>query len=205
MIICRNIRIFNFSADRETFIIKINYLKKWSFFCQQNNSSFFVLFLAILFVFLNRITNQKDIVIGAPITMRRNEELKNVMGFFLNILPYRVKINNNKSFPSFLKEINKIHHKNLDNASFPFDSLVDKISPPISYSKTPLINTLFQVINKTEKSFFLKNIKMSEIWKDSSSIHFDLVFSLIVYKNNISLKFSYNKNLFKKDHCWFCK
>ncbi len=187
---------FNFSADRETFIIKINYLKN-GVFCQQNNSSFLFIF-SNTFVFLNRITNQKDIVIGAPITMRRNEELKNVMGFFLNILPYRVKINNNKSFPSFLKEINKIHHKNLDNASFPFDSLVDKISPPISYSKTPLINTLFQVINKTEKSFFLKNIKMSEIWKDSSSIHFDLVFSLIVYKNNISLKFSYNKNLFKK-------
>ena len=53
-------------------ILKIDLLKKISQFCSQNKISNFNFFMAVYAIYLSRVSNLKDFVIGTPILNRTN-------------------------------------------------------------------------------------------------------------------------------------
>ena len=54
--------------------------------------------MSILAIYIYRITNTNDFVIGTPILNRSNFYDKNVTGMFVNTCPLRIQIENNIKF-----------------------------------------------------------------------------------------------------------
>ena len=61
--------------------------------------------IAIYSIYISRINNTNDFIIGTPILNRTTAYQKNTMGMFVNTSPVRVKINDNISFLSFSNDI----------------------------------------------------------------------------------------------------
>lgn len=116
-------------------------LKKIS---RQLNATMYMVLLAVYFIFLNKLTQDEDIIVGSPITGRDSKELENVIGLFINTLCIRVKITGASSFKEVLEEVKNKCLSVYKNGKYPFDLLVSKINPDRDLSRSPIFSTLFQ-------------------------------------------------------------
>ena len=92
-------------SEREEFVINEELLGKISQFCTENKISNFNFFMAIYAIYLSRVSNLNDFVIGTPILNRTNFKEKNTTGMFINTAPLRIKINEEDDFISIAKSI----------------------------------------------------------------------------------------------------
>lgn len=96
---------FSSIGNRKTFKLENKYVKKINTFCKDYNVSLFSLLMAIYSIYIGKINNSNDFILGTPILNRTNSSQKNTMGMFINTIPFRVKIEDNYSFISFLNNI----------------------------------------------------------------------------------------------------
>jgi amino acid adenylation domain-containing protein len=74
-------------------------------FASENNINPFVFLLSVYALFLSRIGEQTTFAIGVPLSNRRNEEYKNTVGCFVNILPVIIRLDNKDTFSNILKQV----------------------------------------------------------------------------------------------------
>ncbi len=87
-----------------------------------------MLLLAGFNLLLTRITNRTDLVIGIPAAGRDHADLGNIIGFFINTVILRNKIDPEKTFDQFLKRIQNDTIQALDYQSYPLGVIVSKSS-----------------------------------------------------------------------------
>ena len=64
-----------------------------------------MLFLTALYVYMYRVLDKNDIVIGTPVLNRSSFKEKQILGMFVSTLPLRIKIEENMSIFELLKLI----------------------------------------------------------------------------------------------------
>ncbi|MCP5051620.1 MAG: hypothetical protein GY940_30920, partial [bacterium] len=74
-------------------------------FALQEGSTLYMILLALYNVFLAKITNQDDIVVGTPVVGRRSTDLEHIIGMFVNTLALRGYPYGDKTFKQFLKQV----------------------------------------------------------------------------------------------------
>ena len=92
-------------GKREKFEFAQNELNKIKAFCDKYKISIYNFFMAVYSLYVSRITNLDDFVIGTPILNRTNFEQKHTMGMFISVAPLRVTLNYELSFVDFAKKI----------------------------------------------------------------------------------------------------
>lgn len=108
------------------------------------NCTVYMFLLSIYFAFLNKITNEEDIIVGTPITGRDGDEWDEVMGLFINTLCIRIDF---LSVSYFHELVEQVKLKSIDayrNGKYPFDLLVAKLNPKRDLARSPVFSTLFQ-------------------------------------------------------------
>jgi hypothetical protein len=114
-------------SNREKFTIKEDLLKRIAKFCNQNKISNFNFFMAVYAIYLGRVNNLKDFVIGTPILNRSNFKEKHTTGMFINTAPLRIKIENNIDFISFVKSIAQSSMAMLRYQKYPYQMLLEEL------------------------------------------------------------------------------
>ena len=104
------------------------------------------LYMPLLSVFnllLNRYTQQDDICVGTSIANRTRKETEHLLGFFVNLLVMRNRLDPSTRFSDFLKQVNATASAAYDHQDIPFDHLVDVLGVKRDASTTPLFQVLF--------------------------------------------------------------
>lgn len=81
---------------------KLGHIKE---FCNKNKISIYNFFMAVYSIYISRVSNIDDFVIGTPILNRTNFEQKHTMGMFVNVVPQRIILDSNISFAEHCKKI----------------------------------------------------------------------------------------------------
>jgi NRPS condensation-like uncharacterized protein len=89
------------------FSIERMQLQKLHFFSREHGATLFMTLLAAFKVLLFRYSGQEDICVGTPTANRTHTEVEGLIGFFLNTLALRDKVNGNVSFLKLLKQVKK--------------------------------------------------------------------------------------------------
>ncbi|MCP4215478.1 MAG: amino acid adenylation domain-containing protein, partial [bacterium] len=103
----------------------------------------YMVLLGLFNVFLSKVGNMEDIVIGTPTAGRRHPDLEQVMGMFVNTLALRNYPNSNKSFLKFLHEVKERTLEAFENQDYPFEDLVENIEVNRDAGRNPLFDVLF--------------------------------------------------------------
>ncbi len=117
----------NGKSKREEFVLNRDLLNKISEFCVQNKISNFNFFMAVYAIYLSRVSNLKDFVIGTPILNRTNFKEKHTTGMFINTAPLRIKIEDNIDFISFVKSISQGSMAMLRYQKYSYQMLLEEL------------------------------------------------------------------------------
>jgi pristinamycin I synthase-3/4 len=165
---------------------------------QANQATLYMTLLSAFAVLLSRYSGQDDIVIGSPIANRREAQLEDLVGFFVNSLVMRVRLNPRQSFQTLLAEVRKTALQAYEHQDVPFERLVEVLSPERSLNMTPIFQVVFALQNAPMGSQQLSGLEVERIAGDELLVRFDLELHVFEFENEIGFYWLYNKGLF--DH-----
>jgi len=73
-------------------------------YCKENRVSPYTVFMNALAIYLHRVTEKTDFVIGTPVLNRSNFKEKKMMGMFVSTMPVRFKIDEKETFLNMCKK-----------------------------------------------------------------------------------------------------
>lgn len=85
-------------SDRVLFSLPKEKIELINEFCRENKASIFNFFMGTLAIYLGRVSNLDEFVIGTPILNRTNFKEKTTTGMFISTVPFKVSIDHNKPF-----------------------------------------------------------------------------------------------------------
>jgi amino acid adenylation domain-containing protein len=110
--------------------------------CQKLNVTPYMLLISVYYIILSEYSATNDIIIGTPVACRKEEELLNIIGMFVNTLPLRNKIDQNETFYDFLNKVKENCLQAFENEEYQLDSLINKLNIQRNASR----NSLFEIL-----------------------------------------------------------
>jgi len=103
------------------------------------NATMFMTVLAALDVLCWKYTGQRDLLIGSTIADRNRPETENVIGYFLNMLLLRARLDPAMTFSQLLAQVREAALSAYAHQDVPFATLVNELRPRQDPSRNPLI------------------------------------------------------------------
>jgi amino acid adenylation domain-containing protein len=116
-------------------------------FAKDRGTTLFMNLLGFINVLLYKYSGQKDIIIGTPIAGREHSDLEGQIGFFLNTLAIRTKIEPEKTFIDLIECVKKTSLDAFSNQLYPFDLLVEELNVKRDFSRSPLFDIMMVLQN----------------------------------------------------------
>lgn len=169
-----------------------------------SDTSLFMVLLSFYLVLLNKLSTQKDIVVGIPTTAREHGNFEQNVGMYLNTVALRFKLSGHTHFLSFLHDVKKTCLEGFSHQDYPFDRLVEKLGRVGEKGRNPLFDTTFGYENADNRILNLEGLTITPCSFDNNTSMFDITFDVIEEKDCLNIDIIYNSNLFKKKtmECW---
>jgi acyl carrier protein len=100
--------------------------------------------LALFASLLYRLTRQDDVIIGMGVTGRDRAEVEGLIGFFVNIIPMRIRIGEDTEFGPLVDQVHGSIMAAMDHRDYPFDLLVRALAPRRVANPQPLMNVVYE-------------------------------------------------------------
>ncbi len=131
----------NYNANRKIFTLDLETVKKLHDFCTSNNVSLFGLLLAVYSLYIGRVNDSNDFIIGTPILNRTSKSQKQTMGMFVNTIPLRIHLDENLKFSEFIPEIYTNFMALLRHQKYSYQDILEDIR-----KKKPQMPNLYKVL-----------------------------------------------------------
>ncbi|MFJ9343608.1 amino acid adenylation domain-containing protein [Streptomyces sp. NPDC101733] len=131
-----------------------------------------------LAVLLHHLGCGDDVPIGAPIAGRTDEELRDLVGFFVNTWVLRVDLSGN---PTFLELLDRVRDRALgayDNQEMPFERLVELLNPDRSLAYHPFFQVMLAWQEPVGELEFA-GLGVESETLETGTAKFDLFFNMI--------------------------
>jgi bacitracin synthase 3 len=166
---------------------------------KERKVSLFAFLVAGFKILIRQLTGENDIIIGTPVANRSEEELKDLIGFFLNTLMLRDYVDTGMPFNILLQKVDETIIGALDNQSYPFETLLEKLDIPRDSSHFPISPVFLNMLNfNSNEVEYIEDFKTSHV-NLSTQAKFDLECYFRKFGNGISVSCLYKSNLFKKE------
>ncbi|NLD98890.1 MAG: AMP-binding protein, partial [Fibrobacter sp.] len=97
-------------------------------FAQAHGCTMFMCLLAGFALTINRYTGKDDICIGTTTSGRILPEIENLIGFFINILPLRISVDEESTVCDFLNAVRHTALSGFDHQTVPFERIASSLS-----------------------------------------------------------------------------
>ena len=146
---------FSCKGNRDLFVIPKKQMSPINMFCKTHKISTFNFFMAILSIYLYKITSTDDFVIGTPILNRSSFDEKNTTGMFVNVAPLRINVGKHQSFMEFIESISKDSMGLLRHQKYPYQNILNFVREK-DHSIPNLYNILlsYQITRANNESNF---------------------------------------------------
>ncbi|MFP2913034.1 non-ribosomal peptide synthetase, partial [Pyxidicoccus sp. 3LFB2] len=165
--------------------------------CQEEGVTPFMALLAAYQLLLSRYSGQEDIVVGSPIAGRRVAELEGLIGFFVNTLALRTRLEGNPSFRQVLARVKETTLGAFAHQDIPFEKLVEALQPQRELSRSPLFQVSFTLQNTPVSALSLPGLSFHLLETESRVARFDLALILSDTPEGFGGTLEYNTDLFE--------
>ena len=117
----------SYNAKRLGFELDRDIVSKINSFCRENGISTFNFFMAVFSIYIGRVSNIDDFVIGTPILNRSNFKEKHTTGMFISTVPVRFDNINDVSFKSLAGSVATKLMGILRHQKYSYNSILEDI------------------------------------------------------------------------------
>ncbi|MEM5662594.1 condensation domain-containing protein [Bacillus cereus] len=191
---------FTYKGDSYRETVDLDLFNRTMEFSKKQNVTPFITFLTVFKVLVSRYLEQKDIIIGTPVAGRTASEIENTVGFFVNTLPIRTKLNYDKSFTEILQEVRTVSFNTFENDGIPLQSIIEAINPVRTGGASPIIQSVFTFQESLKEELSFLNLQIEPVIVEDKTAKFELTFVVDRKENDeIDILVEYNTDLFKVD------
>ncbi|MFG6107725.1 amino acid adenylation domain-containing protein [Leptothoe sp. EHU-05/26/07-4] len=166
-------------------------------FSRANGVTLFMTLVTAFKILLYRYTQQTDIVIGTDIANRNQQEIENLIGFFVNQLVLRTSLDGNPTFKDLLQRVRQTTLAAYAHQDLPFQKLVQALQPERALNQTPLFQIKLILQNTEESSLEIPGLTLVPLQIDETTAPFDLILSFKEGRHGLTGTLTYNKSLFE--------
>ena len=175
-------------------------LKGLTQLAHQGGASLFMALISCVNILLKKYANQNDIVIGTPVAGREQLQLQNQIGFYINTLAIRTKMDGKEPFNGLLKRQREQFLQSFEHQNFPFEMLVESLQLRRDLSRSPLFDVMvvlqnMEGLNADDMKHLDTDIQLERVNISSGVTKYDLLFSFSEGKT-LDLELEYNTGLF---------
>ena len=172
----------NINSHRETFVVEKKLLDKINNFCILKKITKFNFFMAIYSLYIGKVTDTNDFVIGTPILNRTNFKEKNTSGMFINTIPFRFNLPSNITFDEYLSNIYTQTMNILRHQRYSYQYILDELnSKGLNVPKLYNILLSYQIGHSTQSE---TDFDYSVNWTHSSTNSDELDIHIFEYDDS---------------------
>ena len=193
-----------------TFTLSETLTQKLKEQARTSGATLYMILLAAFQVLLHRYTGQEDILVGSPTAGRSRPEFEGILGYFVNPIVLRARLEGDPAFDSFLNQVRRTVLEGLDHQDYPFPLLVERLRPARDASRSPLFQVSFALQrpqNDDELSVFLNSdnenpgvnkggLLLAPFKMGRGEGQFDLTLMMLEVKQSLNGVFRYSTDLF---------
>lgn len=165
----------------------------------RTGTTLFMLLLGAYNILLSKYSGQEDVIVGTPVEGRRHDDLRHLIGMFVNTLAIRTQPDGGKQFSGYLREIKDEILNAFDHQEYPFEELVERLDTRRDTSRNPLFDTMFVLQNMDLKMFNAGGLAIKPYSFNNKTAKFDLTLEASDKVNTIECTFEYCTDLFKEE------
>ncbi|RKH09839.1 amino acid adenylation domain-containing protein [Corallococcus sp. CA053C] len=163
---------------------------------RREGGTLFMTLLAAFQVLLHRHSGQDDIVVGSPIAGRTRAETEGLIGFFVNTLALRTKLDGDPSFRELLARVREVTLGAYAHQDVPFEKLVEELAPVRDLRRPPLFQVMFVLQNTPMPALALGEATLEPLPFAQTVAKFELTLSLEETAEGLRGSLEYNTDLF---------
>ena len=154
-------------------------------FCLAERVTPFMVLLTAWNVLLHRYSGADDIVVGTNVGNRR-AEVENAIGFFVNTVALRTRLDPEASFLSVLHQVRDTTLAAQQHQELPFERVVEALAPPRSTAHQPVVQTVVGMEDSQHEIFTLPGVAVEKIASHSGTAKWDLELGVTSTEGGIS-------------------
>jgi len=170
-------------------------VKKIRNVAEKNNTTLFTVIFSLYILLLSRFAHQEDISCSIINAGRDHEALGDIVGFFVNAVLFRTRVEYDECFNDFLQRVHTEVLEMSQHQAYPLERVCEDLR-----MRYPDIPVSFNMLNIGDTHKMKKpNIDELPHIPDISDVKFDIELYIAEYKNAIDIIWTYRKNMFHPD------
>jgi amino acid adenylation domain-containing protein len=165
-------------------------------FSHNSHSTLYMTLLAAFGVLLARYSGEDDILVGSPIANRRDPQLEQLIGLFVNTLVMRLRVMPSMTFRDLLASVRKTCLEAYEHQDVPFERLVEELAPSRSIAIAPICQVSFAMQNAPAEEWRLKGLKIAPYGAEEVTARNDLEIHAVENAGRIEFYWIYSSDLF---------
>uniref|UniRef100_UPI000A381205 non-ribosomal peptide synthetase n=1 Tax=Amycolatopsis kentuckyensis TaxID=218823 RepID=UPI000A381205 len=166
---------------------------------RQRGATLFMTLVAAVQVLFARYTGQRDIALGTVTAGRSWDELAGLVGFFVNTVVIRSRLDGDPSFAGFLTGVRSTVLDAMAHDDVPFGRLVELLAPDRDASRSPLVSAMVVLQNAPSALPELDGLSVEEAELPRRSAQFDLTLEFEPRDGGLRTTVEYRTDLFDAD------
>lgn len=168
----------DFNGARHRFELSTDLTRRIEALARDHGVTPFILCLAAFHILHARYSGTDDICIGTTVSNRDREVLQGLIGYFVNTLPLRCRVDPDDSLISLLARLRDTVLGAMRHQDVPFEQVVDTTVSARSLAHAPLFQSLFNLHQRQETPVDLPGLTVSPVALPGQSARFDLCLDL---------------------------
>lgn len=168
-------------------------------FVRQRRTTRFSLYLAAYALLLAQESGAGDIVIGTDVANRTRPEMEGMIGFFVNLLALRVRLQPGEQVDAYLARVQALAIDGHSNQDVPFDQVVAALDLPRDRRFAPLFQHKLVLQNAPVPPLQLPGVQVLAWPHARESAELDMVVTGWSNDAGAGLRIEYNRLLFDAD------
>ena len=200
----------DFSGDSVPVSLDAELTERLRALSQRQGTTLYATLLASWAALLSRLSNQDEVVVGAPMAGRSRGEIEPLIGFFVNTVALRVDLAAAADVAALLQQCKSTLLDAQAHQDLPFDYVVEAVKPPRSAAHTPIFQTMLTLNERVESRLRLPGVEVIPVEAESTVAQFDLSLDLEEGEGDVSGALGYATALFDRSTAqryagyWLC-
>ncbi|WP_125720583.1 non-ribosomal peptide synthetase [Pseudoalteromonas rubra] len=159
----------------------------------------YALMFSLFALFVLTRSQERDVIIGTPLSTRQHPDVQGLVGYFVNVLPLRFRLSGGQSMGSWLSHCQALIKSALEHVHVPIAELVSDLHLVRDSSHAPLIQIMFSFLEEDFSMPSLDGLTMVPVEVSHDATDMELALNVVKTASGLTCYFEFNTVLFSHD------